>query len=60
MGLDAPRMIGHSVRDQQDRALYLTADVNRAPWIFNFGIGRGLTNATDPWTIKAIFSFEFE
>lgn len=47
-------------RDQQDRALYLTADVNRAPWIFNFGIGRGLTDATDPWTIKAIFSFEFE
>ena len=47
-------------RDQQDRTFYLTADVNRAPWIFNFGIGRGLTNATDPWTIKAIFSFEFE
>ena len=47
-------------RDQQDRTLYLTADVNRAPWIFNLGIGRGLTDATDPWTIKAIFSFEFE
>ena len=47
-------------RDQQDRTLFLTADVNRAPWIFNLGIGRGQTNATDPWTIKAIFSFEFE
>jgi hypothetical protein len=47
-------------KDQQDRTLFLTADVNRAPWIFNFGIGRGQTNATDPWTVKAIFSFEFD
>jgi hypothetical protein len=23
----------------------------------NFGIGRGLTGATDRWTIKSIFSF---
>lgn len=54
------RLRNYLPRDQQDRTLFLTADVNRAPWIFNFGIGRGQTNATDPWTVKAIFSFEFE
>lgn len=24
-------------------------------WVFNFGIGRGLTRATDRWTLKWIF-----
>ena len=54
------KLRNHLPRDQQDRTLFLTADVNRAPWVFNFGVGRGQTSATDPWTIKAIFSFEFE
>jgi hypothetical protein len=47
-------------RDMQDRALYLTVDVDRAPWVFNFGIGKGLTDAADAWTVKAIFSFDFD
>jgi hypothetical protein len=42
-------------RDEQEQTFYLTLDVDRKPWIFNVGIGRGLTPATDRWTLKAIF-----
>ena len=41
--------------DEQSHSLYLAIDVDRAPWVFNFGVGRGLTSATDRWTVKAIF-----
>jgi len=41
--------------DEQSHSLYLAIDVDRAPWVFNFGIGRGLTSAADRWTVKAIF-----
>ena len=40
---------------QQDNRLFAVIDVDRKPWIFNFGVGYGLTNAADRWTIKAIF-----
>lgn len=43
----------------RDRVLYLTLDVDRAPWVFNVGIGKGLTDAADPWTVKAILEFSF-
>lgn len=39
----------------QQHTLYLALDVDRAPWNFNIGIGRGLTPATDRWTFKVIF-----
>jgi len=42
-------------RAEQSRSLYLAVDVDRAPWVFNFGVGRGLDGATDRWTVKAIF-----
>ena len=42
-------------RSQQEHSLYLAFDVDRAPWVFNVGVGRGLTSATDRWTVKAIF-----
>lgn len=41
--------------NQQDNRLYLTFDVDRAPWVFNIGLGRGLTSASDKWTLKAVF-----
>lgn len=44
---------------QQDRTLYLVTDVERGPISFNFGIGRGLTDATDRWTVKGIVEFPF-
>lgn len=52
--------LGHPLpADRQDRTFYLTLDIDRAPWVFNIGIGRGLTGATDPWTVKAIFEVQF-
>ena len=41
--------------DDQDHALFLAFDVDRAPWVFNFGVGRGLSHAADRWTVKFIF-----
>jgi hypothetical protein len=46
--------------EMRDRVLYLTLDVDRAPWVFNVGIGKGLTDAADPWTVKAILDFSFK
>ena len=45
--------------NQQDHALYLAFDVERKPFVFNIGIGRGLTSGADKWTLKAIFEFPF-
>ena len=53
---DSPGKLAHFLpRDQQDHMLFLAVDVDRKPWIFNIGIGRGMTPATDRWTLKAIF-----
>ncbi len=41
--------------DQQNHTLYAAVDVDLKPFVFNFGIGRGVTHATDHWTAKAIF-----
>lgn len=43
----------------QEHTAYLTMDFDRKPWIFNVGVGRGLTGATDQWTAKAIFEVPF-
>jgi hypothetical protein len=44
----------------QERALYLTLDVDRKPWAFNVGIGRGMNGATDRWTLKTIIEVPFK
>jgi hypothetical protein len=36
--------------------LYFVVDFERKGFGVNFGIGRGLTNASDDWVIKAIVS----
>jgi enamine deaminase RidA (YjgF/YER057c/UK114 family) len=47
--------IGHiEPWDKQDNRLYATIDVDMKPLVFNFGVGRGLTEASDKWTVKAI------
>jgi hypothetical protein len=46
-------------RSEQSHTIYLALDVDRAPWVFNLGIGRGLNSATDRWTVKAILDFPF-
>jgi hypothetical protein len=45
---------------EQSHTLYLALDYDRKPWVFNVGIGRGLTGATDRWTLKAIFEIPFD
>ena len=44
----------------QGHTLFLAVDVDRKPWVFNLGIGRGLTPASDRWTIKSIFEVPFD
>ena len=46
-------------RAAQSHSLYLALDVDRAPWVVNVGLGRGLNGATDRWTLKAIFDVPF-
>jgi hypothetical protein len=41
---------------QQDQVLYFAADFERKGFGVNFGIGKGLTNASDDWVVKAIVS----
>jgi hypothetical protein len=43
----------------QEHTVYLVMDFDRKPFAFNVGIGRGLTGATDQWTLKAIFDIPF-
>lgn len=44
----------------QGRTLYLIAEAERLPWSVNFGVGHGLTPATDNWTVKAIVGYSFQ
>ena len=47
--------IGHVLPwNQQDNRLYAVMDYDMAPLVFNFGVGRGITDASDKWTVKAI------
>jgi hypothetical protein len=52
---DAGPISGIDPFGQQSRTLYLAVDVDRAPWVFNFGVGRGFGEESDAWTVKAIF-----
>ena len=45
--------------DQQNRTLYAVMEIERKAWTLNFGVGRGLTPATDDWTVKAIVGISF-
>lgn len=40
---------------RQNQQLFAAIDVTRGLVPFNFGIGRGLNDASDKWTVKAIF-----
>jgi hypothetical protein len=46
-------------RDEQSRTLYVVMEIERKAWSLNFGVGRGLTPATDDWTVKAIVGISF-
>jgi hypothetical protein len=45
---------------QQDHVFYLVADFERKGFGVNFGVGRGLTDASDDWVVKAILSIPMQ
>lgn len=45
--------------EDQDHKLFYVIDVDAKPWVFNLGIGKGLTHAAEKTTIKAIFELPF-
>ncbi len=45
---------------QQDHVFYLAADFERKGFGVNFGIGRGLTDASDDRVVKAILSIPMQ
>ena len=45
---------------QQNNVLFAAVDINMKPWVVNFGVGRGLTQAADGWTIKAIIDIPID
>jgi hypothetical protein len=50
------RPVAHA---EQPRTLYLAIETDRTPIPLHFGIGRGLNDAADKWTLKAILEFRF-
>lgn len=43
----------------QDKTLFLVMDYEGKPFNFNFGVGKGITSASDTWTIKGIVDVPF-
>ena len=43
----------------QDKTFYLVMDYEGKPFNFNFGIGKGITSASDTWTVKGIVDVPF-
>ena len=50
---DLGRVSHLAPREEQSHVLFFTLDTDRV----NFGVGYGLTDASDRWTVKAIISF---
>lgn len=45
---------------EQAHTLYFALDHERKPWVLNVGIGRGLNDGTDRWTLKTIIEIPFD
>lgn len=45
--------------NQQSQTLYAVIDTTLHGWDINFGVGRGLTPASDRWLMKAVLSVPF-
>jgi hypothetical protein len=50
------KILPHS---EQDNSVYAAIDVDTKKWELNFGIGHGLTHATDKLAVKVILGFPF-
>ena len=58
--VDFGRLFNGLERGNQSHTLYWVMDVDRAPWVLNFGVGRGFMGDADHWTIKGIFEIPFK
>jgi hypothetical protein len=47
-------------RPEQSHTLYFALDFEHKSWEFNIGVGRGLNDATDRWTLKTIIAVPFD
>ena len=48
-------------RSEQHHIVFPTIDLNVSPdWELNFAVGRGLTNASEHWIVKAIVGYRFK
>jgi hypothetical protein len=45
---------------EQPRTLFFALEWDKGPLPLHFGIGRGLNDAADKWTVKAILEFRFD
>ena len=45
---------------ERPQTIYFALETDRTPIPLHFGIGRGLNDAADKWTVKAIFEFVFK
>jgi hypothetical protein len=44
---------------ERSQMLYAVVDTDLSAFDLSFGVGRGLTHASDPWMLKAILGFQF-
>lgn len=56
---DTGRLGRPLARNEQARTLYFAMEFEKTPVPVHLGIGRGLTDAADKWTLKAILEFPF-
>jgi hypothetical protein len=56
---DLGRLARPAPREEQSRTLYFAVEMEKLPVPVHFAIGRGLGDAADKWTLKAIFAFSF-
>jgi hypothetical protein len=47
-------------RGERPQTLFVAIETERGPIPIHFGIGRGLNDAADKWTVKAILEFRFD
>ena len=47
-------------RDERAQTLFFVLETERTPVPLHIGIGRGMNNAADKWTVKAILTFTFK
>lgn len=55
--VEAGRLGRPLARNDQARTLFFAMEFEKAPVPLHIGIGRGLTDAADKWTLKAILEF---